>query len=161
MIRKITLNKISRLDLELGRSNGGIVGNFRLGIEDASGEGMPLRVGIALIGLLVTLPAALGLTAGFLKQFFGTASFYDSVTTWNHAMMWSSLFIGAPVALIASVVAVTRVGFTRTQDKIKTFLAIQVSPFVLFTLAIALVVVALFWGHLIADACARGISSAC
>lgn len=162
MLRKITLDKISRLDLELARSNGEIVGNFRIGIEDARES--RLRAGIALIGLLVTLPAALGLAAGFLKQFLGFSLFYDVVTSWDyHAVTWSSLFIGAPLALILGVVAVTRVGFTRAQDRIKTFLTVQASPLVLFTIAVALVVVALFWGHLVADAwaCMRGITSAC
>ncbi len=163
MLRKITLDKISRLDLELARSNGALVGNFRIGIEDASPSALPIRLGIALIGLLLTLPAALGIAGGFLKQFFGISSFYDSVTTWNHTLMTGSLFIGAPLALILGVLAVTRVGFTRAQDRIKTFLAVQASPLVLFTIAVALVVVALFWGHLVADAwaCMRGITSAC
>jgi len=161
MIRKISLNKISRLDLELGRSNGAIVGNFRVGFEDASAS--RIRMGIALIGLLVTLPAALGLAAGALKQFFGIASFYDSMATWNMTLMKGSLFIGAPLALILGVIAITRVGFTRAQDRIKTFLAVQTNPFILLAIAIAFAVVALFWGHLIADgwACTRGITSAC
>ncbi len=171
-LRRISLNKISRLDLELARSNGAIVGNFRIGIQDANTNALRIRMGIALIGLLVTLPAALGLAAGFLKQFhlpwravpgFGIASFYDSMTSWNHTMMWSSLFIGAPLALVSGVVAITRIGFTRAQDKIKTFLAVQVNPLVLFAIAVPLAVVVLFWGHLVADtwACMRGITSAC
>jgi hypothetical protein len=161
MLRQITLNKISRLDLELARSNGAIEGSFRIGIEDA--DVSRIRLGIALLGLLLTLPAALGLAAGFLKQFFGIASFYDSVTSWNHTMMWSSLFIGAPLALILGVLAVTRVGFTRAQDRIKTFLSVQANPLLLLSIAVALVVVALFWGHLLADelACLRGVRSAC
>ncbi len=162
-LRRISLNKISRLDLELARSNGAIVGNFRIGIQDANTNALRIRMGIALIGLLVTLPAALGLAAGFLKQFFGIPAFYDSMQTWGMTLMKASLFIGAPLALIAGVLAVARVGVARAQDHINAFLSVRVNPIVLFSIAIALAVVAIFYGHLVADgwACMRGISSAC
>ncbi len=157
------MNKISRLDVELGRANGAIVGNFRIGVEDARGNGYAVRMVIALLGLLVTLPAALGLAAGFVKQVLGIATFYDSMSMWNQTLMKGSLFIGAPLALIAGVLAVTRVGFARAQDKLKTSLAVQVNPIVLLSIAVALAVVAIFYGHLLADgwACLRGIAKAC
>ncbi len=157
------MNKISRLDVEVGRANGAIVGNFRLGFEDARVNGYAFRMSIALLGLLLTLPAALRLAAGFLKQFFGVAPFYDSMQTWNQTLMWTSLFIGAPLALLAGVITVTRVGLSRAQDRINAFLSVRVNPIVLFTIAISLAVVAIFWGHLLVDgwACMRGIASAC
>jgi hypothetical protein len=157
------MNKVSRLDIELGRVNGTIVGNFWIGIEAAPGNGYAVRMGIALIGILATLPAALGLAAGFTKQFLGIPAIYDSVQLWNETLMKGSLFVGAPLALVLGVLAIARVGLSRAQDTIKTFVAVEMNPLLLVSLALALGVVALFYGHLLVDgwACLRGITKAC
>lgn len=165
MLRKLTrANAISRVDLEFNRAGSAIVGQFRVGIEHAREEhAWPVRLIVAGIGILLTFPAALVISSGVLKQFFGAPALFDAVAAWNHTLVVGSLFVGAPLALIANLLAVTRVGFQRAEGKINTFLTLEASPVQLLIIAIALGVVALWWGHLLADelACLRGVHSAC
>ncbi|MBI3740397.1 MAG: hypothetical protein HY257_01405 [Chloroflexi bacterium] len=109
------------------------------------------------------MPAVIGTIGGILKQFFGLPFLFDAVVSWNEPIAKASLFIGAPLALVANLLAVTRIGFQRAEGKISTFLALEASPLVLFVLGMAFIVVALFWGHLFADglACIRVVRAAC
>jgi hypothetical protein len=154
---------VGELELELQPRPLSLAGQFRLAAPE--GETLTLPLTPLVAGALLVAPAMITLIAGVLRAQLGLPSLFDAISQ-NPALsliVAVSLFLGAPVAVILSVLPIMHWSLSRAEGKIGTSLVFKPTFAHLVIGGIALLVVAVFFGHLIADefACWRGITSAC
>ncbi len=154
---------VGELELEWQPRALSLAGQFRIGAPQ--GEAAPTSLTPLLVSALLVAPALVTLVAGILRAQLGLPSLFDTISL-NAALsliVKASLFLGAPAAVILNVVPIMRWSLSRTDGKIATTLVLKPTLLHLLIGGTALLVVAVFFGHLIADefACMRGITSAC
>jgi hypothetical protein len=154
---------VGEIELELQPRPLSLAGQFRLAAPE--GEASPLRLTPLVAGALLVAPAMITLFAGVLRAQLGLPSLFDAISA-NPALslvVAASLFLGAPIAVILSVLPIMHWRMSRAEGKIATSLVFKPTFVHLVIGGIALLVVAVFFGHLFADefACMRGITSAC
>ncbi len=154
---------VGELELELQPRALSVAGQFRIGAPQ--GEATPTSRTPLLVSALLVAPALVTLVAGILRAQLGLPSLFDIISQ-NPALsliVTVSLFLGAPIAVILNVVPIMRWSLSRADGKIATKLVLKPTLLHLVIGGIALLVVAMFFGHLLADefACMRGITSAC
>jgi hypothetical protein len=154
---------IGEVELELQPRPLLLAGQFRVGAP--VGEATPLRLRPLVISALLVAPALVTLVAGVLRAQLGLPYLFDALSH-NPALsliVAASLFLGAPIAVILNVLPIMRWRLSRVDGKIATSLVLKPTLVHLLIGGLALLVVAVFFGHLIADefACLRGITSAC
>ena len=154
---------VGELELELQPRPLSLAGQFRIAAPE--GETSSLRLPPLVAGALLVAPAMITLFAGVLRAQSGFASLFDAISQ-NPGLsliVAASLFLGAPIAVILSVVPMMHWRLGRTEGKIVTSLVFKPTFVHLVIGGVALLIVAVFFGHLIADefACWRGITSAC
>ena len=154
---------VGEIDLELSPRPLAVAGQFRIAAPE--GENAPLHLTPLVVGAVLAAPAALALFAGVLRAQLGFPSVFDAI---SHNPLLSlivaaSLFLGAPIAVLLSVLPIMHWSHSRAGGKIATSLVFQPTFVHLAIAGIALFVVAVFFGHLLADevACIRGITTAC
>ena len=118
----------------------------------------------ALLGLLLLLPFIALVGANALHaagvqapmQWIGSSSIAIIAAS-------VSLFVGIPVALVVNLLRILRIGLRRHHGEVEGLLALEFAPLHIAVAAAALVIGALFVGHLAADsyACLNGVRSAC
>lgn len=154
---------IGELDLELSPRPLALAGQFRLAAPE--GENARLHVMPLVVGALLVAPATVLLFAGVLRAQLGFPPLFDVISQ-NPILSLiaaTSLFLGAPVAVVLSLLPIMHWSLSRAGRKIATSLVFRPTFLHLVIAGIALFVVAVFIGHLIADefACIRGIATAC
>jgi hypothetical protein len=154
---------VGELDLEFQPRPLSLAGQFRLAAPE--GERSALSLTPLVAGALLVAPALVTLLAGVLRAQFGLPSLFDAISQ-NPSLsliVAASLFFGAPVAVILSVLPIIHWKLSRAEGKIATSLVLRPTLAHLVVGGIALLVVAVFFGHLAADefACWRGVTSAC
>jgi hypothetical protein len=154
---------VGELELELQPRPLSLAGQFRLAAPE--GETSPLRLTPLVVGALLVAPAMITLLAGFLRAQLGFPSLFDAISL-NSALsliVAASLFLGAPIAVILSLLPIMHWSLSRAEGKIATSLVFKPTFAHLVIGGAALLVAAVFFGHLVADefACWRGITSAC
>lgn len=122
------------------------------------------RTWTALIGIVLLLPFTALVVAAALHgvgveapmQWIGSSSIAIIAAS-------VSLFVGIPVAFVLNLWLIVRIGLRREPGEIEGLLALEFAPLHLVVVAVALVIGALFVGHLAADsyACLNGVRSAC
>ncbi|MGH7765129.1 MAG: hypothetical protein ACREOM_12020 [Candidatus Dormibacteraceae bacterium] len=117
-----------------------------------------------LLGLALVAPSV-ALGAAGLLQSAGFHAAYDWFAGNAGAIIAAtvSLFIGLPVAFAINIWPITRLGFRRQAGELEGVLALEVAPFQLAVVLVAVLVGGLFAGHLAADSyvCLNGVRSAC
>jgi hypothetical protein len=117
------------------------------------------RIGVLLIAPFVALAVA-----GLLHA-AGLTAPYDWIATNPTSIVAASvsLFIGLPAAFVINVWPITRLGLHRLAGEVEGLLALEFAPLQLIIALTALILGALFAGHLAADslACLNGVHSAC
>lgn len=154
---------VGEVDLELQPRPLSLAGEFRIAAPE--GESSSLRLSPLVVGALLVAPAAAAMCAAVLGAQLGFPSAFDAISL-NPALslvVTASLFLGAPIALILSVLPMMHWSLSRADGKIVTSLVFKPTFVHLVIGGVALLVVAVFFGHLIIDefACWRGITSAC
>lgn len=154
---------VGELELELQPRPLMVVGQFRLAAPE--GEKAPLHLAPLALGAVLAAPAAFALFVSAARAQFGFLSPFDVIDRYAlvSLVMRASLFLGAPIAVILSVLPIMRWSLSRAGGKIATSLVFKPTFVHLIVAGIALFVEAVFFGHLIADefACIRGIAAAC
>lgn len=124
----------------------------------------PARTWTAVVGLVLLLPFIALIAAGGLHT-LGLESPMQAIGSSSVAIIAASvsLFVGIPVAFVINLWRIVRVGLRREDGELEGLLALEFAPFHLVVVAAALVIAALFVGHLGADsyACWKGVRSAC
>jgi hypothetical protein len=122
------------------------------------------RTWVGLLGLACIAPFVVLLAAASLRG-VGLTAPYDSISGSSFAILAAtlSLFVGIPVALAVNLWRITRLGVQRNGVALEGLVALEFAPLHLIVVMIALVVAALFVGHLAVDsyACLNGLHSAC
>ena len=122
------------------------------------------RTWAAVFGLLCIAPFSLLLAAAILRG-AGIAEPYALISNSEIAIVAGtiSLFFGIPVAIAVNLWRISRIGIKRDGGVLEGLLALEFAPFHLIVVAGALLLAALFVGHLAADtlACVDGVKSAC
>lgn len=154
---------VGELDLELSPRPLALAGQFRLALPE--GESTPLRLTPLLVGAVLAAPATVLLFAGALRAQLGFPPLFDAISQ-NPLLSLiaaASLFLGAPIAVVLSILPIMHWSISRPGGKITTSLVLKPTFVHLLIAGIALFVVVIFFGHLVADefACIRGITSAC
>lgn len=154
---------VGELELELQPRSRSLAGQFRLAAPE--GEIRPLHATPLVAGALLIAPASITLLAGVLRAQLGIPSLFDTISR-NPALsliVAGSLFLGAPIAALLSILPIMHWSLTHADGKIATALVFKPTLVHLIIGGFALLVAGVFFGHLIADefACWRGIASAC
>ena len=122
------------------------------------------RTWAGLLGLVFIAPFAALLAATVLRA-AGIEAPYGWISTSEVAILAAtvSLFVGIPFAIAVNVWRIGRVGIKKGDGALEGLVAVEFVPLHLFVVAVALVIAALFVGHLAADsyACLKGVHSAC
>ena len=122
------------------------------------------RTWAGLLGLVCIAPFVALLGASLLHG-IGISAPYDSVAGSSVAILAAtiSLFVGIPVAIAINLWRITRLGVHRREGALEGLVAFEFAPLHLVVAVVALLVAALFIGHLAADsyACLKGVQSAC
>ncbi len=122
------------------------------------------RTWAGILGLACIAPFAI-LIASTLLRGLGVGEPYAWISTSEVAIVAAtiSLFVGIPVAIAVNLWRITRVGLKRHTGTLEGLVALEFAPLHLVVLFVALLIGALFLGHLAADsyACLNGVKSAC
>ena len=122
------------------------------------------RTWVGLLGLVCIAPFVALLAATLLRA-IGVGEPYEWLAGSSVAILAAtvSLFIGIPVAIAANLWRVARFGVQRRAGALEGLVAFELAPLHLIVLLTAVVIAALFVGHLAADsyACFNGVRSAC
>jgi hypothetical protein len=131
----------------------------------AAGRSKPARPWLGIAGLVLIAPFVVLIGAAVARQFTGLVGPYELIATSPVAITVAtvSLFLGLPVAFALNVWPVTRLGLRRYTGRLEGLLALEIAPLQLAVVVIAVILAALFLGHLAADsyACLNGVRSAC
>lgn len=154
---------VGEVDLELKPRPLSLAGQFRIAAPE--GESSALRVWPLVVGALLVTPAAIAMCAAVLRAQLGLPSAFDAISL-NPTLsliVTASLFLGAPLAVILCFLPMMQWHLSRGEGKVVTGLVFKPTLVHLVIGGVALLVVAVFFGHLIIDefACWRGITSAC
>jgi hypothetical protein len=154
---------VGELALELQPRPLSLAAQFR--ITAPEGETSPLRLPALAVGALLVAPAAIALLAAVLGAQLGFPSISDAIgqNPGLALIVKASLFVGAPLAVVLCLLPIMHWSLSRAEGKIATSLVFKPTFVHLVIGGIALLVVTVFFGHLVADefACWRGITSAC
>ena len=124
----------------------------------------PARTWTALVGIALLLPFC-ALVAASALHGVGVAAPMQWIGSSSIAIIAASvsLFVGIPVAFVVNLWRIVRIGLRREHGQLEGLLALEFAPLHLAVVAVALVIGALFVGHLAADsyACLNGVQSAC
>lgn len=124
----------------------------------------PARTWTAVLGLVLLLPFIAIIAAGLLHR-LGLESPMQWIGSSSAAIIAASvsLFVGIPVAFVINLWRIVRVGLRHEEGELEGLLALEFAPLHLAVVTAALVIGALFVGHLAADsyACWKGVRSAC
>jgi hypothetical protein len=130
-----------------------------------AGRSKPARPWLGIAGLVLIAPFVVLIGAAVARQFTGLVGPYELIATSPVAITVAtvSLFLGLPVAFALNVWPVTRLGLRRYTGRLEGLLALEIAPLQLAVVVIAVILAALFIGHLAADsyACLNGVRSAC
>ena len=127
-------------------------GHFRIGSSEAILAASQKRFENALlvIGTLLVLPGALGLVLALLKSNLGMPNLYNAAFSSAAFVVLAkvSLFLGTPLALLSNLLAIIHVRVARQHSGISTSVTLEPTLAHLPVLAIALLVLAFFFGLL-------------
>ena len=119
---------------------------------------------VGILGLVCIAPFVLLLGATLLRA-IGFGAPYAWLTSSSIAILAAtiSLFIGIPVAIAVNLWRIVRLGFQRRAGALEGLVAFEFAPLHLVVVVTAILIGALFVGHLAADsyACLNGVRSAC
>lgn len=122
------------------------------------------RTWVGLLGLVCIAPFVALLLATLLRA-VGLDAPYAWLAGSPTAIIAAtiSLFVGIPVAIAVTLWRIARVGLQRRTGAVEGLLAFELAPLHLIVLVTAILVGALFVGHLAVDsyACLNGVRSAC
>ena len=122
------------------------------------------RTWTALVGIALLLPFAALVAANALHS-VGVIAPMQWIGSSSIAIVAAaiSLFVGIPVAFVTNLWRIVRIGLRRGHGELETLLALEIAPLHLAVSAVALLIGAMFVGHLAADsyACLNGVKSAC
>lgn len=122
------------------------------------------RTWVAVLGVVCIAPFLALLTAGVLRR-AGIGAPYDLISGSPVTILAAtlSLFVGIPVAIAVNLWRIARVGVHRGSGALDGLVALEIAPLHVVVVVTALLVGALFVGHLAADsyACWNGVRTAC
>ena len=105
------------------------------------------------------------LLGAILLRALGFGAPYAWLTSSSIAILAAtiSLFIGIPVAIAVNLWRIARLGFQRRAGALEGLVALEFAPLHLVVVVTAVLIAALFVGHLAADsyACLNGVRAAC
>jgi hypothetical protein len=161
------LSLVGHLDLEGHLRPLSLAGQFRIGTNaaDITEKRKRFQVVALIVGALLVMPGALALMIGLSRYPLGLPYLYDAAFASSAFVLLASasLFLGTPLALLLNILAILRVSLTQQPDGISTSVSLEPTLVHLLVMGVALLVAAVFFGHLVADglACFYGIKSAC
>ena len=127
-------------------------------------RGRHARTWSAVTGLVLIAPFIALVGAGLLRS-LGYGAAYGWIAGSSIAILAAtvSLFIGIPVAVAMNLWRITHLGMRRETGGIEGLVALELAPLHLAVVGLAVVIGAMFVGHLAADsyACVNGVRSAC